>query len=263
MFEDFWTNNSALVAVAALIGAFIGFVPRELWRRFRGRMVTLRWSVQHYRIAASGVDDRFGKVEVLYNGQSVGNVQGCILELENESSTDLTDVELNLAYADGTGILTGEGAIVGSNQLLPLAQKYVDVLRRVWALPEKQRQQAPDYHYCTQRRDFRIPVLNRGARAKFMFVVSSPSLASPALGVSCDHPGVRLRNRPLQVMWWGESQERATYIGFVEAALFAGVAGVTIVSPLWACLLGFVLGVVGIVFGTLSLKLNRFLRRIF
>lgn len=93
MFEDFWTKTSApLAAVAALIGAFLGFVPRELWQRFRGRMATLRWSVRHVSIAATAVDDRFGKLEVLYNGSSVGNIFGCLLEVENESSVDLTDV---------------------------------------------------------------------------------------------------------------------------------------------------------------------------
>ena len=259
--EDLWTKVSAL---AAFLGALIAFVAREVWRRFRGRMVTLRWSVEHYRVAVASSDDRSGKLEVLYNGQSVGNIQGCILELENDSSEDLTDVELNLFYTDRTIFLSGEGGLVGSTQTLPLTNRFLKAAQRVQNLPPEERPQDPDFHYLLERRDFLIPVLNRGARVEFRFLVTpSFALSAPTLSVSCDHKGVRLRNRPLQEMFWGEPRLQAAYIGLVEAALLAGVAGVTIASPIWASVVAFVLGAFCIVFGTLSLKLNRFLRRTF
>ena len=259
--EDLWTRVSAL---AALIGAFIAVVVQELWRRIRGRMSTLRWSARHFPIAASAAHDRFGRVEVSYNGQPIWNVQGCVLEIENESSTDLTDVELNLAYGDGTVFLVAEGGIVGSTQALPFTETFSESMKEVGKLPPEERGKHPDVRYLTQRRDFRIPVLNRGARAQFKSLIAPQiNVSIPILLVSCDHPGVRLRNRPVQEMWWGEPRNRAAVIGLVWAVLFAWAVGSSIASPLWASFLALVLGAFCIVFGAVSLKLTRLLRRIF
>ena len=161
-------------------------------------------------------------------------------------------------------ILSGEGQIVGSTQLVPSAQEYADKYRRLADLPAEQRRQDPDFQYMLSRRDFRIPVMNRGARAEFRFLVTRPlGVSVPTLLLSCDHRGVKLVNHPSQEMLWGVPRIRATVIGLVEAGLVAGVAGVTIASPLWASVLGFVLGAFCLGLGVLSLKLSRFVRSIF
>lgn len=214
----------------------IGALAGHLWTRFRSRRIALRWSQEHQSIAVSGEDVRFGKVEVRFNGQTVTNLYAGVVKLENESVTDLTDVVVNIAYADGTVVLVSHANLEGSLQMLP----FTDTFERALV----QRQPA-DLPYLTTRRDYRIPVFNRGARAVFVLLLRRDATNPPTGQVAVDHKGVRLRQRPAAVMYFGIPFPIARNVGlaitFAAAAAIAwwGGArwGVTLVTWLLAVLL--------------------------
>lgn len=118
--------------------------------------------------------------------------------------------------------------------------------------------------YFWTHRFYRIPVLNRQSAARFGFLVSREDFAEPMLLVSCDHVGLRLRNRPPEELFWGESKARSALIGF-GVALAATLVVVAFASlPAWlTAVLGWLLGGLCTIWGAAVLKATRFLGRIF
>ena len=217
-------SNHPLVAAAA--GAVLGALVTRLWQQYLQRMVTVRWSVTHTTLAAGGDNQTWGNVEIRYNGAPAGNLlQWCSVEIENESgSRDLSDVVVSLQYDQpGPVILSGGGYLEGSNQWFPWTAEAT----RYFALPEADR---PPTDF-SRRRDFVIPVLNRGTKATFLFLVQ-PNILDPKLRVYCNHLSVRLKHRPTRPMIRGVVQAHASWTGLGVGSLVA-VALAMILTNIW------------------------------
>ena len=187
---EFWDH-----LLATGVGAAIGALAVKLWQRYLQRMVTIRWSVTHETLAAGGDDPRWGRVEILYNGNPAGTLlQWCRVEIENESgSRDLSDVVVSLQYDQPEPeILSGVGSLEGGNQGFSWTPMFTAELTSYFELPVADRPPSTDIF---RRRDFVIPVLNRGAKAIFLFLVR-PNISNQTLRVHCEHLSVRLKHRP-------------------------------------------------------------------
>jgi hypothetical protein len=213
--KDLWNPTTPL-----LLG--VGAVATRLWQRYLARLAAFRWSAWHNRLAVAGHDPNVGKVEVLWNGNSVSNLQVCVVEFENESSRDFTDVEVKFSYADGTDFL-GDGSVYGLTQFVPYAPRFGAQVQTLLDTPVEDRPVA-DLDFVRTNRQYTIPVLNRGTKFRLTFVVHPPTL-EPVIHVSCDHKGVRLYQR---------SESRPTFLGVVQAhaSLIGLAAGVFAVAAL-------------------------------
>ena len=201
-------------------GAVLGAVVVQLWRQYLQRMVTVRWSVTHETLAAGGDNPTWGRIDILYNGNPAGNLlQWCRVEIENESgSRDLSDVVVSLQYDQPEPvILSGGGYLEGSRKWLSWAPSFAAEIDHYWALPVADRPTSTD---LLHRRDFVIPVLNRGAKAIFLFLVR-PNVSNPTLRVYCDHLNVRLKHRPTRPMILGVVQAHASWTGLGVGYLVA------------------------------------------
>ena len=218
--------------LAPVGGAVLGAVVVQLWRQYLQRMVTVRWSVTHETLAAGGESPMWGRIDILHDGKPVGNlIQWCRVEIENESgSRDLSDVVVRLQYDPGTAILNGGGALEGNNQALPLAPSFSAEINRYLAIPEADRQTTSTDFY--RRREYLIPVLNRGVKAIALFLVI-PTVSNPTLRVYCDHLNVRLKHRPERPMIFGVVQKHAGWIGLGVGSLVA-VALAMSLTNIWA-----------------------------
>lgn len=195
----------------------------HLWKKFRSRMVTLRCEVSH--VAVANVPGMIGsEVEVRYRGVTAPNLFQCTIVVENDSTTDLKDVVLNMAYKDGTIYVSGGGAIDGSNQVLLLTPAFVEANNLSMALSEEERNQRPEWHYTSTRRDFVIPTLNRRMRARFLFTVHGATAALPELTLSCDHLGVRLLLQAPRQLVLGVPTNQAAITGVVAGGLLLWLA---------------------------------------
>ena len=212
--KDIW--NHPLVAAA---GAVFGALVHQLWRQYLQRMVTVRWSVTHETLAAGGDNPTWGHVEIRYNGTPAGNLlQWCRVEIENESgSRDLSDVVVSLQYDQPEPvILSGGGYLEGSNRWFSWTPEFAAEATRYFELPDDDRPPTDVF----RRRDFVIPVLNRGAKATFLFLVR-PNILNPKLRVYCNHLSVRLKHRPTRPMIFGVVQAHASWTGLGVGSLVA------------------------------------------
>ena len=195
-------------------------------------MVTIRWSVTHTTLAAGGDNPTWGRVEILHNGVPAGNLlQWCRIEIENESgSRDLSNVVVSLQYDQPEPeILSGGGAPEGSNQWLSWTPSFAAEVDRYLAILVADRPTTTD---LTRRRDFVIPVLNRGAKAIFLVLVR-PNVLNPTLRVYCHHLNVRFKHRPERPMTSGVVQAHAGWTGLGVGSL-AAVALAMSLTNIWA-----------------------------
>ena len=223
---EFWDYS-----LATGVGAVIGVLAAKLWQQYLQRMVTIRWSVTHETLAAGGDDPRWGRVEIFYNGNPAGTLlQWCRVEIENESgSRDLSDVVVSLQYDQPEPvILSGGGYLEGSNQWLSWAPSFAAEMDHYWALPVADR---PTSTHLLHRQDFVIPVLNRGAKAIFLFLVR-PNISNQTLRVHCNHLSVQLKHRPTRPMILGVVQTHARWTGLGATALL-GVALAMNLTNVW------------------------------
>ena len=193
--------------LAPVGGAVLGAVVVQLWRQYLQRMVTVRWSVTHTTLAAGGDNPTWGRVDILHNGIPAGNLlQWCRVEIENESgSRNLSNVVVSLQYDQPEPvILSGGGSLEGSNQWFSWTPSFTAEVERYFAIPVADRPTTTD---LSRRQDFVIPVLNRGAKAIFLFLVR-PNVSNPALRIYCDHLNVLLKHRPERPMIFGGSSTR-------------------------------------------------------
>lgn len=200
----------------------LGALASQVWLRYLGRLSAFRWSAWHNRLAISGEDPQLGKVEVLWNGLAVKHLQFCNIEIENESSRDFSNVAIRFWYTDGTEILS-ETQLSGTTQFMPWTTRYNDAVAKATEVPEDKRDSGV-VHNLLARREYVVPVFNRGTRFTITNVVSSAG-DGPVVHVACDHEGVRLYERPQRPMVFGVVQTQATWIGVFAAVLVTvGVA---------------------------------------
>jgi hypothetical protein len=249
-------NEELLAKVGVGVATFlVGAIVTHLWMRFRSRLTILSWTTTSSRVAFSRNDPRYGNLEVHYNGTLVESVFWQAVELVNESTTDLSDLQIVVGFQPASIILTSEGAVSTSLLALPFEEKFLADWNRL--VDSKASNDRISFYW--EHRRFRIPVLNRQAVARFAFLITPPIGADPILSVSCDHKGVVLRNRPPRDEILGVDRKSATWIGLV-LSLAASVIVLRSMEPPWlAVLLSWFLGIFGILWGVMVIRLWRFL----
>jgi hypothetical protein len=202
--------------VSAIVYLALGGVGVQLWRRYLTRLATFRYSVLHTRLANAAEDPRLGTVEVLWNKLPVRNLHFCTIEFENESSRDFSNVVIRIAYPEGTRILA-EGQVSGSTQYIPWTDHYRHQIAAMSETEEAERDQV-QVELLLARREYVIPIMNRGMKFSATWLVSSDN-ADPTVFVACDHLGVRLYERPQRPMMLGVVQMHAAWLGTLAALL--------------------------------------------
>jgi len=245
--------NTAGGAVVLIVGFLV--------RRFRERMVTLQWSVRHQSVAFAASDATFGNVEVRHNGIPVQALSMCFVEIANESTRDLVDVDFTVSYSDGTTFLMSVASLPEA-QGLSFAPAYAGMADEFMALSEAARLTWPAFPYMAKTRQYRVPVLNRGAKVDFAALVQAPPGVDPTATVVCLHKGVRLKHRPPAPVLFGVNQNRAIAIGWsmgLLAILGLRLSGTVGTLPI---LFGFVGGAAVGAIGAGLIWLTRIARRV-
>ncbi len=209
--------NRLLDALPAAAWAAIGALIAHVWHRYRSRLTPLRWQAAHQPLGVSTQDALFGTVEVRYNGQPVHNLFFTTIDLQNQSNIDLKDVDLNLVFQDGTIIYMAHGAVQGSANMLPFADPFNSDLNRFLELQPQDPNRPALGAALSRRRDFRVPVLNRGASLRIAMLVQAQPGQRPLVNVGCDHAGVRLLFQGPQDLVFGVQRGLAALTGLTAA----------------------------------------------
>lgn len=245
--------------IATPIAGAAGVLLAHLWQRYLGRLATLRWSAWHHRIATAGDAPTIGRVDVMWNGAPVTNLHWCAFEIENESSKDLANAEVKLAYRDGSNFLT-RGTPIGTAQFLPYGPLFDDAVARVQGVPPEQ-QPADDVQFLLTNRHFVIPVFNRGTKITVTFLVHATTIQPPTLTAAVDHIGVRLRQQSERPSIFGVEQRYAAGVGLTAGIGVALLLAAFIPSWWGAALAAFVVGAYGQLLGVALVKLKRVIAR--
>jgi len=253
--------NTIWDPAATTAGAIAAALATHLWRRFRRRLVPLRWSANHQLVAGAGTDATLGTVEVRHNNVVVNHLQLVSVQLENASSIDQKDLTIQFSYVNGPRFLGGGGSLRGSLAALPWGDAFQENIDALLALnPDEVNEEY--ITYFNTRRDLKIPVLNRGTVADFVFLIDVPEGCVPELLASCDHVGVRLVHEPPRQILWGVPVNQALAVG-----LFVGIA-LAVVLPVFGAagtalsLAAFGVGAFVTIIGVLVVKLGRLLVRL-
>jgi hypothetical protein len=203
---EFLTLRDVLIYVALPSG---GAIIGHLWTRFRRRMATLRWTAQYQPIAFATQDFGWGKVDILYNDQPVGNLHIITARVINDSQIDLQSVELHFQVDDGTFVLRSMAQLVGALDALPFAPAYAAML----AQASQRKLTGAELAVWGRRSDFLVPVLNRGGNVDARFLVSRSDHATPTIVLACNHLGVKVRHEPPAEQFLGVNQALAAWLG--------------------------------------------------
>jgi hypothetical protein len=223
-------------------------------------MIVLRWEAHHAHIALSAADARFGNIQVLYNNNPVQNLFTTTVRVENESTTDLSDLDLNLFYTDGSLIYTATAAVSGSANELELSQRFKDRREQLMKTTPNDPTLLALAPSLISRRDFMVPVLNRGGTVTATLLVQNPQGRLPFINVACDHRGVRLVFRGPRQLTFGVNQRTAAITGLVVGLLLIFLAFCFALIPLAVAsylVLALLVGAFGQLFGAALVRLGR------
>lgn len=248
----------------AVLWAGVGAILAHLWQRYRNRMVVLRWQAWHQPIALSAQNPAFGTIEVRYNGNVVQNVFLSRVEIENESNKDLVNLDLNVLYTDGTTIYTAEGLVQGSVNGLLFTPGFAADLNRLLTMSTDDPSHAPLLNHLARRRDFRIPVLNRGGKANIALLVHAPPTGqNPFIHLATDSAGVKLVMQGPRFLLFGVDRNIAALVGLIFGAGLVVVIGTRIGTPYILALVAFIIGAFAAPLGAALVRALRFVRRLF
>jgi len=116
--------------------------------------------------------------------------------------------------------------------------------------------------FVRTRRDYRIPVLNRGDSALITLLTTHLDGLQPLLTVGCDYYGVKLKLAPAVELFWGEPRDQSALIGLGIAFLLCWPVVQLVPSKIAAVLTGALLGAICLVFGVIARKFSRWLVRL-
>ncbi len=239
------TQNQILRGIVLFL---FGALVTHVWNRYRSRLKPIRWSAWYFKVAVAAADPQFGTTEVRHDGHPVANVHSAFVQVENESNSDLENVVVNMACLEGSRILRSMGAVQGSLQSIPFTTNFWN-----WLIDPEHRFAA----YVSTHSDFQIPVLNRGGKANFSFLLCRDDALEPRLTVTCDHLGIEFKQRPSAIMLWGVPQIQAVCVG-LAASFICVVALVVRVHSTWVTgVVAWVLGCLASILGVGVIKIWR------
>jgi len=199
-------KNIIVPVITFLIGAFV----MHVWERYKSRVNLLNYEVWHQPLGLTAEDIRFGSVKVLYNEQPVNNLYMSTIYVRNESNKDIADIKLNIACDVNSIILVSYGRNLSSLNELSFTSEYQG--RLISGNP------GLDLY---QKRDYLIPVINRGDTIVFTLLTSNTNAIhqQPILSLGTDYPGLRMNfAKPVQLLF-GESQSSSALLGIIATLL--------------------------------------------
>lgn len=195
--------------VFPLITFILGIVITHLWLKYKNRINTIKYSVQYQYLGASVDDKRFGSVKLLYNDKPIKCLYNARVLLLNESNRDITDIDMNIVCDPDSLIILSFGRNTSSFNELAFTDNYGKILSEGKNLVQ-----------IFTRRDYKLPVLNRGDKVEILLLMTNINNKQPTLGVSCDYPGVRMKysqKAPYEI--FGEPLHHCSLLGSLIALL--------------------------------------------
>ncbi len=235
-----------------------------LLTRLGKRMTVVSWAVSTFHLAASGKHDRFGEISVKYGAVDVDNIFMAQITVTNESGTvDLKDMPLAFLVQSNAWIV-GQGQHY-RHDTIPFSETWR-------AARERQRTGQPYAgetkdaldEWVNKRREFLLPVLNRGESLRFDFaLVSWDGAVPPTLEVAIAQAGVKVRRQPTGPHLMGVPTKYAVITGALVGVALTLLVALVARHPMAIGFASFAVGATASILGALTIRAWRYLRRLF
>ncbi|MDE2824483.1 MAG: hypothetical protein OXK79_13355 [Chloroflexota bacterium] len=264
----------------SLVGGSVTLVVTLLVVMVRNRRSLLTYHVTHDRIGISTLDNIHGEVSVTVGGNQVQNLYMSNVWLVNRSMRDVEDLEVKvLCGPDDMRLMSEQTHVEGTVEVLKHTGEYEEIKRQLMratveveearalgddaTATQIEQAQVGNWQTWVTQRWYEVPVLARGQTIRFTYMTNVISDADPALLISCQKAGVRVKyKQPYQPIWhlWGVPLAEASFSGVVIGTLVWFIV-ISSISTLWiAALLCLVAGFLGNIPGAGIVKLYRWLR---
>lgn len=234
-------ENRYLVSVISAAGGVLATLLTAQILSKRGRFT---YFVHHYRVGVSADDAVFGSVRVTWNGTAVANLYSSTVELVNESMKDFENVTVT-AFTNDSVLLTERTELVGTASIVA----WTDEFSRQLEVAPGQAASPEQFEVHSRRREYLLPVVNRGQVIRFHFLNASKSGNQPSIWLSMVHKGVRLKFRIPQNQIFGVPQPLAALegalLGFALVGFIVAFVDSVWIAALSSLLFGFVAQIPG------------------
>lgn len=240
-----------------VLGAIFSALAAHLWRRFIGRMVTLKWEINCQKIGSTTADNFGSKIEIRYDDIAWENIYYVFVRVTNDSSVDLGAFDILFFFRNARGVLQSHASLSTSDKSLLNSTEYQKTLAAVMALKPDERLTNPSFLYVHRNREYAVPALNRGAAIAATFVVCPNDATEPNLSITTEHKGVKLKREPIGTKLFGVDTTRAAMYGVVVGSALVWVMPSLIASPNALAFSSFALGLGGSLVGAIVARTGR------
>lgn len=247
-------NKYVIAAISGVGGALLMLLTQQILNK-RGLFT---YFVHHFRVGVSADDAVFGSVRVTWNGNAVANLYSSTVELMNESMKDFEKVVVR-AFTNDTILLTERTEIVGTTHIV----NWSDEFKKELEVAPGQTPSDAQVDIHSRRRDYLVPVLNRGQVVRFHFLNAARTDKQPSIWLDVLHKGVKLKFQVPQNLILGVAQPRAALVGAILGFILVGII-IASINAVWiAALVSLVYGFVAQVPGAWAIRVWRRIRESF
>lgn len=244
--------------VVAIISLGLGSVFTLFIQRFLSKRGIFTYNVRHNRVGVSADDPIFGSVQVTWNNSPVANLYSSTIELRNDSLNDYENVVVRVFTHDCI-LLTERTDLLGTARILEWTENF----KRTIDVPDGEQPTGEQQDFYNRKREYLIPVFNRGQVARLTFLNVATTENQPSLWLDILHKGVKVKFRVPPEKFIGVSRPLAVLVGTMLGCLIFGII-IAVVDTVWvAALIFFVYGLFVLVPGALMIRLWRWLRDVF
>ncbi len=244
-------NKLFISASSAVAGVLLTVIAQYLLDK-RG---VFSYQVFHNRVGLSAEDTIYGSVKVTWNDNPVSHLYLSTVQVTNQSMKDYESVVVRV-FSNNTTLLTQRTEIVGTTRLIDFTEEYKNKI----TVPDGSQPTEEQYELFRRRRDYLVPIMNRGQILRFELLNAAYSEEQPAIWLDILHKGVICKFQIIKNQVFGVPQSQAALIGSV-----IGIIGVVFVIVLVdnltiAAVLSFLIGWLVLVPGAFAIKLFHKLR---
>lgn len=241
--------------VTAVLGGLIAWLY-DKWKNRRG---VFTFTTTNQQIGSSIQHNVFGQISVLWQGQSIANLNATTITISNESLNDYEDVVVNTYTGNSTQILSEQTQQMGTPNCLTWSAKYQAMIATT---PNSQPSQTQKDIYFHQR-EYVVGTFNRGTSIALTYLNSTTSNSKPEVFVSVTKAGVKLKQKMMHPLILGVEQPLAGIWGMaIGVSLLAWLLRFQI-DPSELAFIAFVIGLAAQVPGAIAVKCYRSLRQWF
>ena len=172
------------VSVADVLKVLLGVGVTALYAVIRSRRSRLKWRASHQPLGSSTDAPGVGRIAITHNGEPITNLVLSTVVIENDYWRDFKDISICVKIQDAHQILRDEAVRGNEYKNLLWTQNYRNATEALQTRGAAGENTAGDG--VVVRRDYSVPVLNRGDVITILLLVHAIPPAPPMCFVSAE-----------------------------------------------------------------------------